>query len=374
MNILIFTEDFYPNIDGGALVQWRFARLAVQQGHNVTVLTSTHPTEPAEKTVEGVQIIRPGSARGGDLQGYEYTALFFRMSFSINVFLRGRELLQPEDFDCIYSPTQSTQWAASALSKLYNLPHISFVGGTPSIKHSTSWTPKRLLERLNFEMFMGQTVFCRNEIVRDILESKGHSVEISYGILDAENVCKAHRSSNARREQYAQPGEILLVYVGRLVPLKNPEAALEILKTLPDHYRLIMVGDGPLLDTLRNKARTDGISDRVTLTGQLPHSEALETIASADGLLLTSNFEAHPTVAFEGLSLGCEVFATSVGTLPSFEFPSLHIAEIDDIPERIRTCEPESSVLNRELLESFSVETYASDVLAAMDRLTEKSA
>jgi glycosyltransferase involved in cell wall biosynthesis len=74
--------------------------------------------------------------------------------------------------------------------------------------------------------------------------------------------------------------------------------------------RFLIVGDGDLMDGLREQAARRGIRDKVVFTG---HREDVPTILQAiDILCISSLYEGTPRVLFEGMAAGRPVISTSV--------------------------------------------------------------
>lgn len=91
----------------------------------------------------------------------------------------------------------------------------------------------------------------------------------------------------------------LVLWVGRLTPIKNPQRFLQ-LAALVDGARFALVGDGELqLD-----------SPHVTFLG--PRQDARALIARADLLVVTSDSEGQSIVVLEALSAGTPVVTTPV--------------------------------------------------------------
>jgi glycosyltransferase involved in cell wall biosynthesis len=78
----------------------------------------------------------------------------------------------------------------------------------------------------------------------------------------------------------AEPRNIL--WIGRMIEAKRPLLAIEgferAVDDLPESCRLVMVGSGPELDAVRERARTSPCRDRIDLTGQITEHAALEKI------------------------------------------------------------------------------------------------
>ena len=99
--------------------------------------------------------------------------------------------------------------------------------------------------------------------------------------------------------------ESRLVWVGRIVPSKNLEAALMHVHSTRIDAHLVVVGDGPERAKLERRAEHLGL--RASFVGRVPRPEALAWIASADTLLMSSRAEGLSTVVREAEALGTPV-------------------------------------------------------------------
>jgi glycosyltransferase involved in cell wall biosynthesis len=263
-------------------------------------------------------------------------------------------------------------WVGKILSIVYGMPLITFIGYTPSANGTFRWRPSYLRERVNFRLFMGQRVFCRSQDVASLLrDATGGSVDVIHGILNTERVREAGELSEAERESLRRrfdfsDGERALIFVGRLVPIKNPVGALKTLASLPSDYVLLVVGDGPMDTAVREHAERAGVADRVRFAGKLPHDETLECIAWSDCLLLSSHEEAYPTAVFESLALGTDVVATPVGVLPDIEHERLHLGTLEEFPTLIKSG---TSGIDEDVLNQYSMKRYTEEILTAFEEL-----
>lgn len=109
-------------------------------------------------------------------------------------------------------------------------------------------------------------------------------------------------------------GEIV-GWVGRLSREKGADVALDALARLdrPD-VRLAMVGAGPELASLQERARALGLGDRVVFTGAVPDVATL--LAAFDAFLLSSRTEGTPMALLEAMAAGIPIVATRVGGIP----------------------------------------------------------
>lgn len=102
-----------------------------------------------------------------------------------------------------------------------------------------------------------------------------------------------------------------LLEVARLVEVKNHKLLLNALSKVKFNYHLTLVGDGPLMDQLRNLTHELGISDKVDFVGFKENTG--DYYESCDVSILTSKSESLPTVYLESAVHGRPVIATDVG-------------------------------------------------------------
>lgn len=101
---------------------------------------------------------------------------------------------------------------------------------------------------------------------------------------------------------------------------KNISGMLRVIRDLSEDrgdFYLKLVGDGMDFQAMKSYAATLGLDDsRVVFTGLLEGKALVEEMASADLLVVFSNYENLPVVINESLVIGVPVIATSVGGIP----------------------------------------------------------
>jgi len=123
----------------------------------------------------------------------------------------------------------------------------------------------------------------------------------------------APRGREASRAALGLSGP-LLVSVGRLIPAKGHDLAIQALADLPG-WHLAVVGDGDRA-ALEQLAARVGVADRVKLVGPVKQTDLASYYSAADALVLASESEGMPNVVLEALSCGTPVIATRVGDVP----------------------------------------------------------
>ncbi|MFO7610279.1 MAG: glycosyltransferase [Candidatus Krumholzibacteriia bacterium] len=123
-----------------------------------------------------------------------------------------------------------------------------------------------------------------------------------------------------RREDYPRPaayadGAFHTAAVGRLIPVKGLDVALEALALVPAAAGVVLhlVGSGPEQNALERRAAALGLGGRARFHGF--RADAYAYIAHADLLLMPSRHEGLPYTILEAMSLGVPVLAARVGGL-----------------------------------------------------------
>ena len=101
-----------------------------------------------------------------------------------------------------------------------------------------------------------------------------------------------------------------LVYVGRLVPIKNVEASIRALKLVHDTHhnvRLTIVGDGPLMTPLTNLAKKYGVHNHIRFVGSVSQREAIQILQQSHVFLFPSLKEGGTWSLMEAMAVSLPV-------------------------------------------------------------------
>lgn len=168
------------------------------------------------------------------------------------------------------------------------------------------------------------TDFCRSQVMRHLPPEtwdRLHVVPMGVpaGIVHSEPVVPAGAA-------VPDPGVLRLLFVGRLVPEKGPHVLLEAADQLArswagggQHDRrvdVVMIGAGPLRESLEQRARMLHPSVGVRLLGGLPHEQLLPWYSWAQVFCLPSFAEGLPVVLMEALAHGLPVVTTPIAGIP----------------------------------------------------------
>jgi teichuronic acid biosynthesis glycosyltransferase TuaC len=128
--------------------------------------------------------------------------------------------------------------------------------------------------------------------------------------LDAGNVRVVRLGTDMPAALASRPGAPTLVTVAHLVGRKRHQDVLRamwVLRTQLPRLRYVIVGDGPERARLTHLAEELGLADRVELTGQLPHPEAVARARAAHLFVMPSVDEAFGVAYVEAMAAGVPV-------------------------------------------------------------------
>lgn len=166
------------------------------------------------------------------------------------------------------------------------------------------------------------------------------------GLADAAE----NKEGQLRDELGIRDDELLVVYIGRFVPIKNVPAFIDMAANVLDQrddVRFVLFGEGPLRNKLQQQAEDLGISDRVSFCGV---TDTIERVyADADLVVLCSRREGMSLVMMESLAAAAPVVSTQVGDVTN--------SVIDGVTGR--------------LVPPGDTEALSEEVLQALDNMTE---
>jgi N-acetyl-alpha-D-glucosaminyl L-malate synthase BshA len=126
------------------------------------------------------------------------------------------------------------------------------------------------------------------------------------------------REDAALRARFAQPGEKLVIHASNFRKVKNVPMVVDVFAAIAGQLpsRLLLVGEGPEMPTVRSRITELGLQDKVVFLG---HADNLEEILPlCDLLLLPSLHESFGLVGLEAMACGVVPLVTSRGGADEF--------------------------------------------------------
>ncbi len=327
MKILLATEDYWPNQDGGALFERRLVLDMLKKGHEVRVIA------PA-MDANGFALERDGGS------------LIWRLP-SVTLWLNKKYRISWWPFGFV---SRCLDEFKPDVVHVHNSAFIGFAAvfgarkrGIPVIA-TNHFMPENLfsaMKRPRVQEFFNNTtgalvwkllawfhnkataVTSPTQTAVDLLVQAGvrkPTYPISNGVDVRRFVPPAsHEVKRALMLQRGlSPDVPIVLYAGRLDPEKRLDiliAALpEVLAKNP--VQLVFAGAGVAQPSLEDQARQLGVLDRVHFLGRVPDEQWVQTYQSADIFAMPSPAELQSIVTLEALACGLPVVATRVAALP----------------------------------------------------------
>jgi glycogen(starch) synthase len=319
MNIGMLTWEFPPRIVGGIARHCNgLAKALAHNGHDIHVVTLDFPGAPNYEETDGIKIYRTSTELGHPN--------FLTWALLFNHFLEKKiaDVSRKVDLDAIHVHDWLTGFAGISFKHQMQTPLVSTIHGTEIGRAQGLHNP----DSFTIDGIEWWTTYEADKIIVTSgsmkAEIQGHfhlpqeKIEIIPNGIDLKKYNASVDRSSVRGRYGVNPGEKLILCVGRLVPQKGIEYLIRAVPTISGRYpeaRLIIVGEGWLRGQLEYVARSTGHQWRITFTGWIPDEELIALLNSADVLVVPSIYEPFGIVALEGMAAGVPVVASDVGGL-----------------------------------------------------------
>lgn len=307
MKIAMFTDSFFPQINGVVTVIANISKKLADRGHKVYIIAPKYPVDFKEFSYKNVIVKRVSSVPAWFYDEFRFTSVFKKELLAY---------LKKENIDIIHLHTPvMLGWEAIMIGAILDKPvvgtfhtnladkeyldHFSYYG---KILQKTAWWYLKLVYD------SCSSIICPTENTKEELEqigSKAEKIVIPNGI-DFQSFDNSHVKKV--KEKYDLHGKNLL-FIGRIAQEKNILYLLDcfnlILKKSPK-TKLIMVGDGPQMEELKAKIRKFKIEDNVILTGRIKNEKFLKSsiLGSCDIYVTASKTEVQSVATLEAQANG----------------------------------------------------------------------
>jgi glycosyltransferase involved in cell wall biosynthesis len=119
------------------------------------------------------------------------------------------------------------------------------------------------------------------------------------------------------RSRFAERGEKLVLFVGRLVVEKGVHVLLDAIPKVLQKVeaKFVIAGDGYLRSEVVKRVAERGLGGKVHVTGYLDTDTIRRLFLAADVCVIPSLYEPFGIVALEAMAAGCPVVASDTGGL-----------------------------------------------------------
>jgi D-inositol-3-phosphate glycosyltransferase len=295
-----------------------------KMGHTVDIYTRIH--DPADALVEhmgpGAHLIHLKAGEKATIRKIDVYHSLPEFIFNLETFWRNNKL----SYDIVFSHYWISALAAKYLQCRYDIPFISMYHTLGAIKNAINIGEGEPDLRIQSER---ETIKDTRKIIVATDKEK-QDVALYYG-ASPEKISVIPCGVNmelfrpydkaSSRQKFGLAGEKILLFVGRIDPLKGIGQLIKAVKLLEnqDNLRLIIVGGDAgsreEIEKLQKLAAELGVSGRITFQGTVKQDILPYFYSAADVCVLPSYYESFGLVPLESLACGTPVVATDVGDL-----------------------------------------------------------
>ena len=223
------------------------------------------------------------------------------------------KLILKRDCCIVFGHSYVSFWLAIIASKFFGKPLILTTDAT-SLESATGGSWKIPLKK-RFYLYLykqvADLVLVPSSAAKMFLASLGVSqgrIYITPYVVDNEYITLAADRADRgkiRNDWGIASDAVVAVFCAKFISRKRPEDALRAFAqaNVPNSY-LVMVGDGPLKESLRAEAEQLQVTDRVRFLGLVKYSRLPEVYAASDVLVFTSEHEPYGLPVNEAMLCG----------------------------------------------------------------------
>lgn len=275
MKIAMFTDSYYPMVNGIVTAMSDLARGLADNGHEVYIVAPVADKNYVEEYYPGITVLRVPAVDASFYTGFKWSSVLHKPTYDI---------LKKAKIDLVHFMTPFTISVFGILvARFLRIPLIgtyhTFVSELNYIRQFFPYagpSMQKVAWRFTNTFYnRSELITCPTEMARDELIKNGAKPEV----LAVSNGIKLDSFDNSKsaivKDLYNKDGDIVL-YVGRIAPEKSMDILLEAFKGIceeDDTTKFVVVGDGPSLDECKDYVNKNKLEDRIFFLGLIPTAE-----------------------------------------------------------------------------------------------------
>ncbi len=314
MNIAYFTDTYLPIKNGVVTIVSSEKKSLEDLGHNVYLFTIKCPGYVEEHNVYRFRSISGSSISTENRLGIiNYRKLY--------------KFMDNHKIDIIHNHTEfSLGTAAFHIAKKYSIPIVmtTHTDWEQYYKHYLKiighLMPKKMVRKILKNIVKrSDCLICPSKKIKDYYKKvspKSKSVLI-VNAIEGSNFKKNDEKLDrelVRKKFNINKDDIVGLFVGRVSHEKRVDMLVsEVIKAFQQTSvgKFIVVGDGALLEKLKDMVKSSGLEDRFIFTGFVPWGDIYEIYVMSDYFSTTSLSEIGPVTAIEALFSGKPIVASN---------------------------------------------------------------
>ncbi len=316
MIIGIFTDTYFPDLNGVATATKILRDVLVEHGHEVIVVTTGLKGQKKFTFENGIMRI-PGASLSFL---YDY-----RMSFFFNQ--KAYRELKKIKFDLFHIQQEfGISIFGRICAKLFDVPlvytyHTSYADYSNYVSHTK--VSERYMQKVIVSL-VKRILSMNGEIITPSIKSR--KILLGYGVrryinvvpnaIDLSSYSKERDREREKwfRKEYDLEGKRILLYLGRVAEEKNVEEVMRgfngyCLRYNDSRTALLIVGGGPELERLKEVKEELSFKDSILFMGMVPHEDTTFYYQMADVFVSASLSETQGLTYSEAIASSCPILA-----------------------------------------------------------------
>lgn len=348
MRVLMLSWEYPPVSVGGLARHVRYlSKEVARRGHTVDIVTQGQAQasgeddggaggEP-EETPVGDGLLRvwrrdPCPVPAPDFLHWVH---FLNYGFLEAILGLGAHGVDGRPFDVVHAHDWLVAFAARAVKQACRVPLVATIHATEAGRHHGIHDPwQRYISEVEWWLtYESWRVICCSDYMESELAGQfqlpGDKIRVIPNGIDPRDVeipepgrtaawPGGEPGSPLARERFAQPGEDIVVYVGRLVREKGVDTLLDALPAVLDRRPatvLVIAGTGPNEESLRRRVREMGLGGRVHFGGYIDDRTRNLLLRWSSVAVVPSYYEPFGLTALEAMASGAPVVVSDTGGL-----------------------------------------------------------
>jgi len=320
LKAVMLTWEFPPRIIGGIAPHvYNLSINLVKLGVEVHVVTCDFPNTPEYEVVEGVEVHRFDSY---NLPTPDFAAWVQLMN--LNMQRAATQIIKSKQGSSII--IHAHDWLAAkagiGLKHLNRVPLVSTIHATEYGRRGGVFSDyNRMIHEI--EVWLGseskRVICCSHfmaEQVNKVLAVPYEKIRVIPNGIDP-SIFTNLKGVGEVRSRFAERGEKLVLFVGRLVVEKGVHVLLDAIPKVLQKVeaKFVIAGDGYLRSEVVKRVAERGLGGKVHVTGYLDTDTIRRLFLAADVCVIPSLYEPFGIVALEAMAAGCPVVASDTGGL-----------------------------------------------------------
>ncbi|HEL1415226.1 TPA: glycosyltransferase family 4 protein [Streptococcus equi subsp. equi] len=365
MRVGLFTDTYFPQVSGVATSIRTLKEELEKEGHEVYIFTTT---DKHVKCFEDPTIIRLPSV---PFVSFTDRRVVYRGLIS------SYKIAKEYHLDIIHTQTEfSLGLLGKMVGKALRIPvvhtyHTQYEDYVSYIANGKIIRPSMVKPLLRGYLKDLDGVICPSRIVLNLLE--GYEVTIPKRVIPTGIALENYVREDIKKEDVAalrkelaiSDDETMLLSLSRVSYEKNIQAIIHQLPAVlseNSRIKLVIVGDGPYLQALKELAVSLGVEDHVVFTGMIAHDQVGLYYKACDFFISASTSETQGLTYIESLASGKPIIAHGNPYLDDLitdkMFGTLYYAE-SELSDAIIDAILETPQMNQRLLDEKRYEISA---------------